>query len=1344
MKKTEILFYTLLISFINNSAFAQFCFENKTQNYFSISQGGSAPTAGAVGDINSDGIVDFVAGTSNSSIGSLLIYFGNGSNGGYNYSTTYTTGKSVMDIELADLNNDSFKDIIFADEANNNITILLGIGSGSFSAATSYSVGTFPRSIAVEDFDTDGKLDLAIVNRGSNNISVLMGTGSGSFGAQATFSVGNTPYEIKSGDFTNDGIIDLSICNNGSNNISILTGNGFGSFTSVGTFSVSAAPNGIEVSDVNLDGNMDVMTSSSTSKNFSLLLGTGTGSFGVTSNFTTSQLPRFITCADFDHDNIPDVIVGSFNCEISYFKGNGTGVFSQPNIYFLNFQTKNGLGLNYDMNNDGNLDLFLIDNTNSTANNITILMGNGLGNFAHATNYKSSPSTQYSSLLNDFNNDNVLDIAVVSSNGFSVLKGHNDGSFENESIISSSSLYGVTSADFNGDGNIDIASTSPSSNTVSIFFGQGNLTFSAPINFISGTSQECIKSGDLNGDNKIDIVTSSSSNGNISIFLGDGLGGFSAAGTYSMFPNPNYVIIKDFNNDGINDLACTCGTNTTHRVAVFYGNGSGSFSGPTYFNLNAFFPAHIISEDLNSDGYNDIITVNNGTTISNTIGNISVLLGNGSGGFLNAAVYQIGPYATSIVAKDFNNDGFIDIACSRQVVGNGLFSIVKGNGAGGFSNYISFGGYSSSVMSTGILAADFNSDSKMDIAVSAYGYNIFTNRTAGLSYSLPLTFCSSASKVLTTQPSIGYQWYKNNSIISGATAINYTATISGWYKVKTNTITGGVCLSDSVNLIAVPNMSITGTNSICSTSNASLSVTGANTYSWSNGATTSSIVVSPTVTTTYSVVGTATNSCVGSLSVSVLVIPSPTLAVNSGSICSGQSFTMIPSGATTYSYSGGSAVVSPTASIVYTITGSSGGTCVDTETLLVTVNAMPTLTIAATSSICLGSSTTLTVTNGGIVSFLWSNGSTLPVTNVVPLTTSVYTINTVDINGCANSQTVSVTVDNTCADVWPGDANSDGTADNIDVLELGLHYTQTGAPRATTSNSWQSYFANNWTGTITNGKNLNHSDCNGDGTIDDNDTLAIYNNYGSAHTFKPVQTTTVNPQLSIVPDQVMVIKGMWGTASVYLGDVTSPITNINGLAFTVDFDHTMIEPNSIYIEYQNSFIDAGQNLHFQKPDFSNGKLYTATTHTFSTNVSGYGKIGTLHYQILSTLGTDEVLTLGLSHANQSDASGTIVPLTSNTGTLMAIGASVGVKEILMNGNVLVSPNPTNGILNITLNTVPQNTKIEVYNMVGALVFSETLITKNSTINIADLSTGMYFIKVIENSKVITVKKIVKE
>ena len=147
----------------------------------------------------------------------------------------------------------------------------------------------------------------------------------------------------------------------------------------------------------------------------------------------------------------------------------------------------------------------------------------------------------------------------------------------------------------------------------------------------------------------------------------------------------------------------------------------------------------------------------------------------------------------------------------------------------------------------------------------------------------------------------------------------------------------------------------------------------------------------------------------------------------------------------------------------------------------IVVNPKPIISIFSNSIVCSGSSAYLNVS--GANTYTWNTGATTSSITVTPTTTSIYTVSGTDLNNCSNTQTVSVTVDNTCQDVWPGDANSDGTADNLDVLELGLHYTQTGAPRTSVSNTWQSYFTNNWTGTIANGKNLNHSDCNGDGTI---------------------------------------------------------------------------------------------------------------------------------------------------------------------------------------------------------------------------------------------------------------------
>ncbi|HRG01910.1 MAG TPA: T9SS type A sorting domain-containing protein [Bacteroidia bacterium] len=492
----------------------------------------------------------------------------------------------------------------------------------------------------------------------------------------------------------------------------------------------------------------------------------------------------------------------------------------------------------------------------------------------------------------------------------------------------------------------------------------------------------------------------------------------------------------------------------------------------------------------------------------------------------------------------------------------------------------------------------------------------------------------------------------------------------------------------------------------------------------------------------------AVGGCDSLVYTNLTVQPLPSLSITSQSVslCIGNSQYISVVGATSYTWSTGitssSISITPTITTTYSVVGLGSNNCQNTQSIVITVNPLPTLTVTGVNTVCVGTRADL-IANGA-TSYTWDTGQITASVSVMPSATTIYTVTGTDLNNCSNTETVSVVVDNTCQDVWPGDANSDGIADNLDILELGLHYTQTGPLRASVSNNWQSYFANNWTGTITNGKNLNHSDCNGDGIINDDDTLAIYNNYGLTHTFKPAQTNTVNPQLSIVPDQSMVVKGTWGTASVYLGDATTTINNINGVAFTIDFDNTLIEPNSIWIEYQNSFIDAGQNLYFRKLDFANSKLYTASTHTVSSNVNGFGKIATLHYKILSSLATDEVLNIGISQANQSNTSGVISPLTSGTGTLMAIGASVGVREVSMSGNVLVSPNPANGLLNISFTTIPQNTKIELYNSIGALVLTEVMSNKSNTINVGELGSGIYFMKVLEGNKVVSVRKVVRE
>ena len=169
-------------------------------------------------------------------------------------------------------------------------------------------------------------------------------------------------------------------------------------------------------------------------------------------------------------------------------------------------------------------------------------------------------------------------------------------------------------------------------------------------------------------------------------------------------------------------------------------------------------------------------------------------------------------------------------------------------------------------------------------------------------------------------------------------------------------------------------------------------------------------VVSPTLTSNYTVSGTDANGCVGSNSDTVNVNKLPIITVNSGTICVGQSFTLTPGGASSYEYSSGSSVVSPTTTTSYTVTGTSGKGCMDTASVVIDVNKLPTLTLTASSAtVCTSSSVTLTPGGASTYTLTNTNATGTIFTNS-PSTTTQYTVTGTDNNGCVNKDTLSVVV----------------------------------------------------------------------------------------------------------------------------------------------------------------------------------------------------------------------------------------------------------------------------------------------------------------------------------------------
>jgi hypothetical protein len=198
---------------------------------------------------------------------------------------------------------------------------------------------------------------------------------------------------------------------------------------------------------------------------------------------------------------------------------------------------------------------------------------------------------------------------------------------------------------------------------------------------------------------------------------------------------------------------------------------------------------------------------------------------------------------------------------------------------------------------------------------------------------------------------------------------------------------------------------VTATPSICAGYNATLQVTGANTYTWSNSQNGSTNIVSPSTPTSYSVIGTTSAGCTPSTSIQIMVNQNPTITVNSGAICNGQSFTITPSGANTYTYQGGNAVVSPTANTTYTVIGTSTAGCVSPSaaTSTITVNQNPTITVNS-GAICNGQS--FTITPSGASTYTYQGGNAV----VSPTANTTYTVIGTSTAGCVSQTAATSTI----------------------------------------------------------------------------------------------------------------------------------------------------------------------------------------------------------------------------------------------------------------------------------------------------------------------------------------------
>ena len=610
---------------------------------------------------------------------------------------------------------------------------------------------------------------------------------------------------LATADLNVDGNGDLVVVNGNfatSSYIAVMLGKSDGTFqpavsyNTAGNYTVAAV-----VDDLNDDAKQDIVAVSA-DQQISVLLGNGNGTFQTALSFAAPVLPGYTTAAqtpivslitaDVNGDSKTDVICSNGLVLLGKADGTFNAAAAPAFPYVVNSLTSEGPILaSGDVNKDGKIDIAV-----STGTSVAIWKGNGNGTFTEGKRYAGINTTGFIT-ISDLDGDGNLDIYVGMANGGQysgddynaskayVLMGNGDGSFQGAPALNSGAYSGNNLVDLNADGYPDLITlnngvgqqtTLTGSLTVRLGNNKGEFTQGANIapqasfslngyNFTMGSSAlaSSFAVGDVTGDNKPDVLFVD--NGLTAINPGSGLpitypypvyfvavgngdGTFQTAVPYAFpqiapaadFDNSNTVTnlqIADANHDNVLDVIAVYNETAGGPGAVPYnqgivvlpGNGNGTFKAPvltsTYSSASApttaIVPKIMTVIDLTGDNNSDVIVNVPGTAIINfqLQTQLQLFVSNGDGTFKTPTTIAVGANTYATAFADFNNDSKMDLAVLAETSSaQAELVILTGNGNGTFGTAaVSNLAGADAIRSTGLAAADFDGDGKSDIAI---------------------------------------------------------------------------------------------------------------------------------------------------------------------------------------------------------------------------------------------------------------------------------------------------------------------------------------------------------------------------------------------------------------------------------------------------------------------------------------------------------------------------------------------------------------------------------------------------------------------------------------------------
>lgn len=278
-----------------------------------------------------------------------------------------------------------------------------------------------------------------------------------------------------------------------------------------------------------------------------------------------------------------------------------------------------------------------------------------------------------------------------------------------------------------------------------------------------------------------------------------------------------------------------------------------------------------------------------------------------------------------------------------------------------------------------------------------------------------------------------------------------------------------------------------------------------------------------------------------------------------------------------------------------------------------------------------------------------------------------------------------MSIDNLCTvpgteEVWPGDINTDNIANHFDLLPLGIAQGASGPIRENERTDWTGIPAAPWNLSFPNGVNYKHADTDGNGLVNTSDKTAILDNFllthGEVVPFEPLEATPNHPALFIETPAQGWPSGQAFNLPIVLGTNAVPVDGIHGLAFSIRFDPEVIRPESIALDFTDSWLGEAEQelLTLDKTVAEEGLIYLAISRVGPQDIFGSGTVASL-IGIIDDIAGLESTPLHIEQPLAITATLDTLPIFTRSSDLI-IQNFQDVPALDLLNSIVLSPNPT--------------------------------------------------------------------